>query len=152
MRVIHIVQLAAAGVIVLWLASAAFVLAASPEFDMGQPSFIFAYWGVPVAADLVLIASIIVRSRWRPQLDLLGRRNRSLLSGGLWLSAGLTPFVVSAAISGAAAAISVMADDRNRFIATALFASMPILLLGLFALALGVLLWPRTDGMRRPSF
>lgn len=150
MRVVHLIQLAAASVIALWLASAAFVLA-SRQFDMAQPSFVIAYWGVPVVADLVLIASLIVRSRWRTELALLHRRNRSLLSGGLWLSAGLTPVVVVVAISGAAAAIGVMAEDQNRFVGTALFASIPIFLLGLFALLMGAMLWPRVEGASHRS-
>jgi hypothetical protein len=44
-----------------------------------------------------------------------------------------------------------MAEDRNRFVGTALFASIPIFLLGLFAVALGLLLRPRVDRARRLS-
>lgn len=141
MRAVYVLQMASASVIVAWLASAAFLLAASKQFDMAQAGFILTYWGIPVTADLVLIASLLARSRWRPQLDLLSSRARSLLSGGLLLSAGLTPFVVAAAISGAAAAIGVMAQDQNRFVGTALFASIPIFLLSVLAVMLAVLLW-----------
>lgn len=130
------------GVIVAWLTAAAFTLMFASQFDMRRPEFVIAYWVVPVGVDVVLITMLLFRRRVRDSLAASPATERLAMSAGLWLSAVLAPFVVWRAITAAAAAFEIVPEEQSRFVATAIFALTPTLLLGLLAAATAMLLRP----------